>query len=99
MSSHMNARIHIGVHGENPPLALEFHPSGSAVYFRLTSETVARTAEVEEGVLADYDEHGTLVGFELLEPEGPDVAHVLARLKQKFAAEAPELRSLEAFPA
>jgi uncharacterized protein YuzE len=55
-----------------------------------------RTEEVEEGVLADYDRRGALVGFELLGADRPDLVSVVARLKERFATEAPQLQSLDA---
>jgi len=57
---------------------------------------VARTVEIEEGALADYDERGSLVGFELLGLENLRIVEVLGRLKRRYASEVPELRSVEA---
>ena len=99
MGRPMSTRARITVHGENPPLALEFHPRGNAVYVRLSSEMVVRTVEVEEGALADYDERGALVGFELVGLEDPQLGHVLDRLRKQFAADAPQLQSVEAITA
>ena len=105
MSSPMSARVRIAVHGADdaglggPPLALEFHHRGSALYIRLTDEAATRTVELEAAALADYDKQGKLVGFELLGPGDPDIVNVLARLKRRFADEAPQLQSVEAIPA
>lgn len=96
LSKLMSERVRISVHGERPPLALEFHPGGNAVYLRISAETVGRTVEVEEGVLADYDERGVLVGFELIGLESPHIVDALGRLKRRYASKAPELHSVEA---
>ena len=94
----MSARIRIAVRGGPPPLALEFHRRGAAVYLRLTDQAVARTVEIEDGALADYDREDALVGLELLHPDDPQVIGTLHRLQARFADEAPQLRSVEATP-
>ena len=91
----MSSDMRIAVRGENPPLAMEFDPRGRAAYLRLSNEAASRTVEIEEGVLADYDGSGSLIGFELLGLDRPGIVEVLARLKRRFAAEAPELASVE----
>ncbi len=96
MSRSMSARVRIAVQGPTPPLALEFHPRGGAVYLRLTDEAVTRTVEIEDGALADYDVAGSLVGLELLHLDDPQVVGTLHRLQARFAREAPQLRSVEA---
>lgn len=93
----MSTRVRIDI--DNPPMALEFHPSGHAVYVRLSAHAVVRTVALEQRALADYDEAGELVGLELLGLGDPDVGQVLTGLKDRFAAEAPALRSVEAITA
>ena len=95
----MGASIRFLVDSSAPPLAVEFAPHGSAVYLRLSDEQAVRTVEIEDGALADYDADGALVGFEIVGLDGPAIVHVLHRLKERFAAEAPALGSIEAIPA
>jgi len=90
----MAGEMMITVRGSHPPLALEFHPQGRAFYVRLSNEVATRTDELDDAVLADYDEHGRLVGFEILDMRGPALPDVLARLRERFAAEAPQLASV-----
>lgn len=47
-------------------MKLEFDPQADAAYFEISSADVVTTKEIEPGILADYDEHGHLVGFEIL---------------------------------
>ena len=96
MSRSMSARVRIAVHGGQPPLALEFHRRGSAVYLRLTDQAVTRTVEIKDGALADYDTDDALVGLELLHFDDPQVIETLHRMQARFADEAPQLRSVEA---
>lgn len=96
MVEHMSARVGIQVRGDNPPLALEFGPRGEVLYLRISDRSVARTAELKDEVLVDYDAEDHLVGIEILGLDDPGVVHVLARLKRRFANEAPQLRSVEA---
>jgi uncharacterized protein YuzE len=99
MSRLMSAPMRIVIHTAAPPLAMEFAPRGSAAYLRLSHEPVDRTVEVEDGVLADYDGDGALVGFELLGLQTPGFVEVLDRLKERFQLVAPALRSIEAVSA
>lgn len=69
------------------------------MYLRLSDEHAVRTVEIEEGSLVDYDKSGTLVGLELVGLHDPEFIDVLARLKNRYAEEAPVLRSVEAVPA
>lgn len=59
----------------NEPIGFEFSVSArddgtlEAAYIRLRRAPVARTEEVlEDGLLADYDRQGNLVGIEILSP-------------------------------
>ena len=92
----MGTPIRIVVDSSAPPLAMEFAPHGSAVYLRLSDEVAVRTTEIEDGAVADYDADGALVGFEILGLEDPTFPAVLERVKARFSAEAPALRSVEA---
>ncbi len=96
MGEPMGTELRIAVQGPNPPLALEFHPRGRAVYVRLSGEQPSRSVEVDTGAVADYDADGTLVGIELIGLETETFIDVLARVKQRFAASSPQLRALQA---
>ena len=99
MSRSMSAQVRIAVQGSQPPLALEFHSRGDAVYLRLSDRAVARTVEVEDGALADFDDAGSLVGLELLHLDDTRVIATLGRMQARFADEAPQLACVEATPA
>ena len=99
MARQMAARIRVVIDASTPPLAVEFAPRAAAVYLRLSDEPVVRTVEIEEGTLADYDESGSPVGFEILGLEDPGFLGALERLKARFSTEAPQLRSVEAVTA
>lgn len=60
------ARLNIEVIGPSKPLAIRWSNDGPIVYVVISNEEVARTREVEEDVLADYDSNGDLVGFEVV---------------------------------
>jgi uncharacterized protein YuzE len=47
-------------------MKLEFDPQADAAYFEITGADVATTKEIEQGIIADYDAEGHLVGIEVL---------------------------------
>ncbi len=96
MGEPMGTELRIAVQGPTPPLAVEFHPRGRAVYVRLSSEATSRSVEVDAGVVADYDIDGALVGIELIGFETDTFVEVLDRVKRRFAASSPQLSALQA---
>ena len=58
-----------------------------AVYFRLSSETVAKTIEADEpDVLVDLDARGKVVGLELTNPAHVDLKRLLKKLASRYKA-------------
>jgi len=47
-------------------MKLEYDRRADAIYIRLKDAEVATTRELEENLIVDLDEHGRLVGIELL---------------------------------
>lgn len=47
-------------------MKLEIDPIADAVYFEIFPAEVAITKEIEQGILADYDVDGYLIGLEIL---------------------------------
>jgi len=47
-------------------MKLEFDPESDAAYFEISSEEVVSTKEIEQGIIADYDQQGHIVGIEVL---------------------------------
>ncbi|THF63597.1 DUF2283 domain-containing protein [Pseudothauera nasutitermitis] len=47
-------------------MKLEFDPIADCAYVGISEKEVASTREIEPGIIADYDESGTLVGIEIL---------------------------------
>ena len=62
------------VRGPHAPLGIEIDRTGTALYVRASEESVARTEEIEDGVLGDFDAKGRLVGFEIIGLERGRVA-------------------------
>ena len=48
-------------------MKIEYSKDADALYVYFRQMTVAKTREIEEGVLVDLDEHGHLVGIEILD--------------------------------
>ena len=46
---------------------IEYDREADALYIQLQGKYVAKTKEVEEGVLIDFDENSRLIGVEILE--------------------------------
>jgi uncharacterized protein YuzE len=47
-------------------MKLEYDRQADAIYIRLKEAAVANTRELDEHVIVDLDEHGRMVGIELL---------------------------------
>lgn len=73
-----------------PTLSIELGtgPEGVfAVYFRFTSEPVAKTIEADEpDVLVDVDARGKIVGLELTNPAHVSLKRLLNRLASRYKA-------------
>jgi uncharacterized protein YuzE len=48
-------------------MKIEFDKQADALYIHLQEKTVAKTKEVEEGILLDFDEDNRLIGLEILD--------------------------------
>jgi len=67
-------------------ITLEVDEEAKALYFRLREGKIAKTAEypeVEE-IFLDLDEHGQVLGIEVLDPGGIDIQSVLAELSKRY---------------
>ncbi len=47
-------------------LKLEYDPEANAAYIRFSSEPILESEEVSDGIVLDYDDHGHIVGMEVL---------------------------------
>ena len=47
-------------------MRIEYDREADALYIQMKEKYVAKTREVEEGVLLDFDESSTLIGIEIL---------------------------------
>lgn len=47
-------------------MKLEYDKEVDALYIRIEEAYVARTEEIEEGTNLDFDEHGKLIGIEII---------------------------------
>jgi uncharacterized protein YuzE len=47
-------------------MELRYDRDADAIYIRLNDASVARSEELEDGVIVDYDESGRVVGVEIL---------------------------------
>lgn len=47
-------------------MKLEFDPIADSAYLAISENEVATTKEIEPGIIADYDENGSLIGIEIL---------------------------------
>ena len=62
-------------------IQLKVDQKADAAYVRLTEAKIARTNEVNDQVLIDYDEHGNVVGVELLDiSDGVDLGRLADEL-------------------
>ena len=75
----------------NGVLALQIDGSGRAAYLTVTKRRIARTLEVEDCVLVDFDAHGRIVGIEVIGLARGRLRRVLGRLRRRYAAEVPAL--------
>lgn len=75
---------------DRPTLGIELAtgPEGVfAVYFRFTSEPVAKTIEADEpDVLVDMDAKGKIVGLELTNPAHVNLKRLLKKLASRYKA-------------
>jgi uncharacterized protein YuzE len=78
-------------------LRIEIERSGrtTVMYVRVVDANVARTEELEQDVLADYDATDRLVGFELIGLMPGRSAGALGRIRARFQAEVPSLGLLD----
>lgn len=83
-------RIYVQYEGPNPPLEVTIDRQARAIYVRVRLGSVAQTVEVQEGVLADVDRDGQLLGVELLKPVTK--AKVFDRIASKY--EVPGFRAV-----
>ncbi len=77
--------IEIRVQGPRQPLALTFDTAAQALYIRVRKGKIAKTIEIEDGVMADVSARGLLIGIELLKPAPVDV---LDRIAEEYDAPA-----------
>ncbi len=47
-------------------MKVSYDPHADAVYLRFAKGKVARTEEVRDGIIVDYDEAGRIAGIEIL---------------------------------
>lgn len=47
-------------------MKIEFDPEADTAYLELIDGEVARTEQIEPGIIADFDEKGRLLGLEIL---------------------------------
>jgi uncharacterized protein YuzE len=72
-------------------MKLTYDPEADALYIALSEGPVAKTSDVEEGVILDYGADGRLVGVEILRAslrtrETPSVEYVVTRTPVKDVA-------------
>ncbi len=48
-------------------MRIEYDEEANALYIQIQEKPVARTKEIEDGVLIDFDEQNNLIGFEILD--------------------------------
>jgi len=48
-------------------MRIEYRKDADALYFSVKEDYVAKSKEVEEGVVLDFDEKGNLIGVEILD--------------------------------
>lgn len=48
-------------------MRIEYDREADALYIQIQEKYVAKTKEVEEGVMVDFDEENRLIGIELLD--------------------------------
>jgi uncharacterized protein YuzE len=48
-------------------MKLKYDPDANAIYVRFSDDKILESEEVQDGVIFDFDEHGRIVGFELLD--------------------------------
>ena len=67
-------------------ITLEVDEEAKALYFQLREGNVAETIEYPEGqeVFLDIDEHGQVLGIEVLDPGSIDVESVFGELSRRY---------------
>jgi uncharacterized protein YuzE len=48
-------------------MKIEFDKQADALYIYIQEKEVARTKEIEEGILVDFDKNNLLIGIEILD--------------------------------
>lgn len=48
-------------------MKIEYSKSGDALYVHFKEEYVARSTEIEDGIVLDFDKDGQLIGIEILD--------------------------------
>ena len=48
-------------------MKIEYSKEADAMYVYFKEDFVARSTEIEDGILIDFDERGQLIGFEVLD--------------------------------
>ena len=57
----------LSVAGPRPPLKVEFDLAARVLYVRVRTGKVVRSAEFGRHIVGDFDRHGDLLGFEVLD--------------------------------
>lgn len=80
-----------------PPMRIEIEKFGrtTVMYVHIADAIVARTEQLEEDVLADYDAEGRIVGFELFGQTPLRSAGALGRIRARFRTDVPSLGLLD----
>jgi uncharacterized protein YuzE len=95
-------RLRVNLNLPTPPLGIEIERVGGTVmmYVRVLDSAVARTKEIDEDLLADYDKDGKLIGFEVVGMRPGMSGKILSQIREKYAAQVPSLELLrELMPA
>ena len=46
-------------------MKINYYPDTDSLYIDLSSKTSSESVEISEGIVLDYDEHNSLVGFDI----------------------------------
>ena len=67
---------------------IRYDPAADAVYIRLRDDEVAESVEIDEGVIADLNHRGEVVGVEILNfsSSGVDLNELIRRGVEAIAA-------------
>ena len=83
--------VKLDVTGPRPPQSVRWAMDGPILYVAVSAAEVARTVEVSEDLIADYDSDGNLIGFEIIGAlrsqsyKVPDTYEKALRVKQGTA--------------